>query len=214
MIIPPIKWLKPYEIRARAEALLDRTHPSRGLPVPVEDIAEEEFGLNIIPLPGLKTSFDFDAFLSNDLSSIYVDEYVYEHYENRYRFTLAHELGHLYLHDYVYRSFTISSLDDFHRFNEELEPKQKNDMEWQANRFAGYLLAPDSQIALHWKGVQSELAAMIAEAERQGFGPTEYRDLVFEAAAERMCRDFEVSAESMKLRLLTASDDGFIQLAE
>jgi hypothetical protein len=214
LIIPPIKWLKSCDIQASAEALLDRAHASRDLPVPVENITEQHFQLDIIPLPGLKAHFDFDGFLASDLSAIYVDQYVYENYENRYRFTLAHELGHLCLHDYVYLSVTISSMDDYYQFNEAIAHKQKDDMEWQANRFAGYLLAPDNRIVERWQNCQPHLAAMIDEAKRQRFEPHDYRDLVFESAADRMYRDFEMSVESMKLRLLTASSDDVIHLPE
>ncbi len=211
-MIPRLRWLKPHEIKAQAEGVLDRFHPSRELPIPVEQIVDVGLAIDIIPLPELRAGFDFDAFISNDLTSIYVDEYVCEHYENRYRFTLSHELGHLCLHDYLYKAYTIASVDDFHQFNEALDAKQKADMEWQANRFAGYLLAPDSQIVSSWNALWSALKEMIAEAERHGFREQDYRDKALEAASERMCEDFQVSADCMKRRLLTALDDGVLQL--
>jgi Zn-dependent peptidase ImmA (M78 family) len=212
VIVPPIKWLKPPEIRARAEVVLDRFHPSHDLPVPVEELVDVHLELDIIPLVGLKAGFDFDAFLSNDLTSIYVDEYVYEQRESRYRFTLAHELGHVELHDYIYQSCEIGSVDDFRRFNDALGPKHKADMEWQANHFAGYLLAPDAQVLALWNDLWPELREKAAEAERHGFEPHQYRDVLLEAAAARMCEEFSVSPECMKLRLLTAVRDGVFVL--
>lgn len=212
MIIPKLRWLRPREIRAKAESFLDRHHPSRELPIPIEDIADAGLDLDIIPLPGLKDNFESDAFLSNDLTSIYVDEYVYEHYENRYRFTLCHELGHLWLHDYIYKACDIRNVDDFHRFNEALDPKQKSDMETQANMFAGYVLAPDTQVVSNWKDVQQVLCGMIAEAKQQGFEAQDYEDNLLEAASERLCGAFQVSSKSMKLRLLTAVRDKILSL--
>jgi len=211
-MIPAVRWLKFNEIKARAERVLEKFHASRELPIPVDDIVDVGLGIDIFPLPGLRVSFDFDAFLSNDLMRICVDEYVYTHYENRYRFTLAHEIGHLCLHDYVYKACPITCVDDFHRFNEALDAEQKRKMEWQANRFAGYLLAPDSHVISCWDRCRPALRAMTAEAKEHGFRPEEYRDMLVETAGERMCPDFEVSAESMKFRLFTALDDHVLSL--
>lgn len=57
--------------------------------------------------------------------------------EPRARFTLAHELGHLFLHTDTVPQFARSQAPSLHDFTE--------DVEWQANEFAGwFLIGPDA----------------------------------------------------------------------
>ena len=62
------KFLPPPEIEAAAEAFLRKYHPSRTVPVPIEEILDLQLRLNIIPVPGL-FNHSIDAFLSADLNS-------------------------------------------------------------------------------------------------------------------------------------------------
>ncbi|HIG8794792.1 TPA: ImmA/IrrE family metallo-endopeptidase [Raoultella terrigena] len=52
--------------------------------------------------------------------------------ESRGRFTVAHELGHLILHSNTMPQFAFSQAPSNHPYQE--------DVEWQANEFAGWLL--------------------------------------------------------------------------
>lgn len=52
--------------------------------------------------------------------------------EARGRFTVAHELGHLILHAHTTPQFAFSQAPSNHPYNE--------DVEWQANEFAGWLM--------------------------------------------------------------------------
>ena len=86
------------QLRAVADQFHSQHHPAGYLPVPIEEIAEFNFSLDIVPMPGLKDEFDVDAFITGDLTEIRVDRYIQEHRLNRYRFSLAHELAHLLIH--------------------------------------------------------------------------------------------------------------------
>ncbi|TRZ84368.1 ImmA/IrrE family metallo-endopeptidase [bacterium] len=68
------------------------------IPVDVEKPADVILKINVIPIPSLYRSYEINAFISNDFKKIYVDEYLYVNLEPQYRFTLAHELGHMVLH--------------------------------------------------------------------------------------------------------------------
>ena len=86
------------DINKHVEQFLEDQHPSGTLPVPIEEIVDLNLRLNIFPFPGLQRDFDIDGFTSKDLTTIYVDEEIYSKRPARYRFTLAHEVGHLILH--------------------------------------------------------------------------------------------------------------------
>ena len=106
------------QINSIAESFLDTYHSSRNLPIPIEEIIELKLQLDIIPVPGLKDCFekiglDIDAFISSDFKSITVDQHIQEHASNRYRFTLAHEIGHTLLHGYLYSQFKFTTIDEW-----------------------------------------------------------------------------------------------------
>ena len=89
----------PYRvIGEKATSFLAEIGRLDSLPVDVESIIECDLGLDIIPIPGLQRVIGAEAFLSSDLRGISVDQSVLENRINRYRFSLAHELGHLKLH--------------------------------------------------------------------------------------------------------------------
>jgi len=75
-----------------------RLNPTRVIPVPIEEIAEFKLGVNIIPIPNLQKTFEVEGFISSDLQNIYVDQFILYERPTRYRFTLAHEIGHIFLH--------------------------------------------------------------------------------------------------------------------
>jgi hypothetical protein len=84
----------PYEkLRLIAEAFLKERHPTGDIPVPIESIIEFDFGLDIVPMPGLKSGFGVEAFITSDLREIRVDRFIQEHRKYRYRFSLAHVNG-------------------------------------------------------------------------------------------------------------------------
>jgi Zn-dependent peptidase ImmA (M78 family) len=112
--LPPI--LSYEDINGCVERFLKDQHPRGTLPVPVEDIADLSLGLNIFPFPGLQRDFDIDGFISKDLTTIYVDEVIYSKRPARYRFTLAHEVGHLILHRDLIEAIHPRSVTEWQNF--------------------------------------------------------------------------------------------------
>ena len=46
--------------------------------MPIEEIVEFRFDMDIVPEPGLHAHFDIDSYITHDLREIRVDEFVYE----------------------------------------------------------------------------------------------------------------------------------------
>ncbi len=98
-------------LRQKADAFLQAYHPALEIPVPIEKIVDNQFKIDILPAPDLRDDeLCIDAFITSDFSAIWVDEYVVDHRHNRYRFSLAHELGHYLLHQEVYAKLKFSTL--------------------------------------------------------------------------------------------------------
>jgi hypothetical protein len=87
------------DIWKQADELRQCLLPQNTLPVPVLDLAEFDLGLELDPKANLRRAGDIDALLLGDLNTIVVDRdaFMDPRAENRLRFSVAHEIGHLIL---------------------------------------------------------------------------------------------------------------------
>ena len=97
-----IPYLTYSDIGKRAQDFLSQYHPSLELPIPIEAIIDVKIGLDIVPFPNLYKDYGLSGYLSCDRTAIFVDEVQSDQYEEKYRYTLAHELGHYVLHRSCY----------------------------------------------------------------------------------------------------------------
>lgn len=182
------------DLRRYAETLLSEQHPGREIPVPIERIVEFCFEIDIVPMPGLG-NFETVAFISRDLTTIHVDEFVYLHRPNRYRFSLAHELGHRVLHAEVFRQFEFKDIQSWRRFMADAIPLEEYRwLEWHANAFAGLILVPADQL-------RSVFFDYVEKAQHHGIDFDEPGTGVRELAEEHMAGDFEVSSQVIHKRI-------------
>ena len=126
------------EIAERARDLLEVCWDG-SFPVDVEKICDY-LGVAIIPVQGLREEFEVEAFLAADFKMIYVDLSGYEKESVRYRFSVAHELGHYILHQEYYPS-GIGSFEEWKFLASNFDY-----VEFQANYFAASLLAPEREL--------------------------------------------------------------------
>ena len=138
----PPKFIRPEDLEALAQRFLSEHHASLEPPVPIEEIVEFDLGLDVVPLPNLHRDFQIESWLSHDTRSIFVDLRQCEEMETRYRFSLAHEVGHLLLHADLYRGSLLTSFEGWLAFHEGLDPILRDNMEWQARSLAGRILVP------------------------------------------------------------------------
>jgi len=90
-----IKFLDEKEILAKAIEFLTKYNQNEITPVPLEKIVEQSLGIKIVTVPNLKKIYDCDGYISSDFSTITFDDDIYNNWQERTNFTLAHELGHL-----------------------------------------------------------------------------------------------------------------------
>ena len=136
-------------LRKKADDFLRTYNPSGTIPIPIEEIVELEFNINIIPVLALQREFKVEGFTSSDLKNIYVDEYVYTDYLNRYRFTLAHEIGHIVLHRNLYSENLFSSIAEWKEFINSMTEEEHGWLEYQGYAFDGLILVPRENLIKH-----------------------------------------------------------------
>jgi len=104
-----------------------------------------------------------EALLANSGKEIYIDEGLYtDEKVNRWRFTLAHEAGHIFLHDHVFSK--INTLEEFEKLYTECHLTESWEwMERQANWFAAHLLMPSESLKTNMKDFQAEITKITNE---------------------------------------------------
>jgi Zn-dependent peptidase ImmA (M78 family) len=144
------KYLTKEEIRSISEKFRNTYWDRETIPVNIEHIIEHGLHLEVIPVHGIRQFEKIDAYLKSDRSGIVVDieQYmdVQGRYENRLRFSLAHEIGHYMLHGYIYKKFAIDTPQEYIDFVMSLPENEYKSIEWQANEFAGSLLVPRTRL--------------------------------------------------------------------
>ena len=213
-----VKYLKPEQIDIASLKLIEKYGCKYGLvdkpPIPVEEILEAHLGLSFA-FEDLSATFRLqdvlgatwiqDRRVAVDQS---LDPYEYPAKEGRYRFTVAHELGHWELH----RHYFLADAAQLSLFDEKPKPpivyrtsSRKDPMEWQADHFAGYLLMPGEMVFKAWEEYYGNQEPYIAEKEMADlsakWGLAENQQPTVEIA-RTLAREFKVSGQAMQIRLL------------
>ncbi len=171
-----------------ADKFLEKYHPQLSLPVPIEEIAEQKLKIKIIPTTKLKENYDIDGFLTSNLDAIFLDLDIYLKYENRTRFTIAHEIGHLILHGDMFNKFNINSIEKLNTLSEKLTDEEYSWIEYQAYSFASQVLVPTT---LLFKELKNKLGKIPANEMPEVFSPI----------AQDLLQTFQVSGEVLLRRL-------------
>lgn len=125
-----------------ADEFLARYHPKLSLPIPIEQIAEHKLDLKILEEANLKKNYDVDGFLTSDLQTIFIDLNLYMNFENRTRFTVAHEIGHFILHGELFKKLNINSVEALNTLSSKITDEEYGWLEYQAYSFASQVLVP------------------------------------------------------------------------
>lgn len=181
-------------------------------PVPVEEILEAHLGLtfDIEDLPRLLNVphvLGATWFRSREVKiDQSLDPTVFPSKLGRYRFTIAHEVGHWELHRQRY----LSGEGQGSMFAGADHPvicrsSDRSPLERQADYFAGYLLMPKETVYAAWESARGSRDPYVAADEiadlkaRWGLGEDGQATV---EVARQMAQVFEVSAQAMQFRLV------------
>lgn len=185
----------PYDkLREVANAFLSQYHPSGTIPVPIAAIVEFAFQMDVVPVPGLLESYQIDSSISNDLATIYIDEFVFKKRLTRYRFSLAHELSHKLIHAKIFQQVSFASIAEWKETMNSIPPREYGWIESQAYSLAGLILVPSSPLLAAYRGAEDSAAA----------AGISLQDIDADAAkvvAASIGREFEVSGEVIRKRV-------------
>ncbi len=189
-----VPFLKYDDIHEKAEEFLRNFHPSRILPIPIDEIIDVKMGIHVAPKLGLHGEIGQVGFLSADHTTIFIDEYIYDNIDVRYRFTLAHEIGHMLLHKNIYDSYLFKSPDAWKTFQKDMPERERSWFEWQADCFAGLALVPREEL-------HSKISDCIRKVDSEDISLRDNWDFAWDYIAKEAGRVFNVSAGTIKYRI-------------
>lgn len=119
--------------------------------------------------------------------------------KGRYRFTLAHELGHAYLHQHLLKN-VIAFADDMDVLEMKNSERWEQRLEIQANHFASFLLIPENPLINYYMEIKKKLNYAFLAPIRLDDNATSIHDckILFSVLANI----FGVSKEAIMYRLL------------
>lgn len=190
-----IPYLSDTILRHAAEEFLAKHHSSGTIPVPIEHIVDCQLGIDIISISGIHRVFDIVSMSSKDWQQIWVDEAVYENFPGRYRFSLAHEVGHRQLHAEIFAQLQFTNIAEWKGvICDEVGDKDYGRLESQAYIFAGLILVPPTPLG-------ERLQAAIALAESRGLTVKTDSDVARNAIESYLSKEFVVSRDVIRRRL-------------
>lgn len=187
-----LKRLSYNDVGDIAFSFLKNYHPDLHIPIPIEEIAESKLHIEIIPVNKLKNLYDTDGCLDSTLSKIFIDMDLYMKYENRTRFTIAHEIGHLVLHKTYFENLEIHTVEDIYNISDQISEDDYGWLEYQAYSFAGQVLVPKNVLV-------SEVEKRLGEIPKEKFLP----EKIF-SISQDLLEIFNVSGEVLSRRLQKA----------
>lgn len=181
-------------IDEQADKFYNQHWKNNDLPVDIELIIEK-LGLEIIPMENLE---NIDAYLSINNKSIFVKykTYIDERYENRLRFSYAHEIGHLVLHKDIIVKMNFNSAEEYYEFITNFPESDYRFFEYQANEFAGRLLVPYNRLVEEINKINN----MIIKHNKQELLQKD-PDQMLEVVSPTLCKPFGVSEDVIKKRV-------------
>jgi hypothetical protein len=195
-----------------------KKHGELELPIPIERILEFHLrlSLTICSLRELLGVDDALGALSVETCEVMVDEHlnpdVHTDLEGRYRFTIAHEIGHWHLHRHIYEQLRVG-IDEAAVFR---DGNKGHLIERQANYFGACLLMPKPFLYPVWREITGSRVATLSQLEprreelleseivRRGIEPrteAEETNMVLDAVALPLAQRFHVSPAAMRIRL-------------
>jgi len=189
-----VPYLSYDNVREYAKTFLEKYHPSPELPIPIEWIIESDLNLHIHSIENLYRIFKQSGFLSLDRKVIYIDQYQYDNYVEKFRFTLAHEVGHYVMHESLYEGLNFDSVQDYIEWLQSRPRESYNWFEKHADWFAGQILVPTDRLV--------EQCVNFLDSNSETFSEYEYLSPEFWSyASNDLAEPFEVNPVVVEIRI-------------
>jgi hypothetical protein len=167
----------------------------------IAEVIELDLGIDISPEPNLCENYEVDAFTTGDFTRIVIDETLLWRFYGRYRFTLAHEVGHIVLHQDTLKNVGINTVNDWIQFHKTLGDNGYKEMERQSNLFASYLLIPEPKLNAMLEEKSASLKESINYYRKHGRPSDSIKEIELDNLARDISTVFDVSIAAARVRI-------------
>ncbi len=127
--------------------------------MPIEEIIEFRFELDIVPIPDLLYGSDIYALVSWDMKTISIDANIQENRPQIYNYSLAHELSHILLHKDVVEQFEYANIAEWKTVVTGIDKEVYAEFEWQADALARLILVPTAELSIEFGKAAARIKA-------------------------------------------------------
>lgn len=189
------------QINNHAAEFLKQKKKDTNIPVDIEKIVEFDLSIDIFPFPNLQKTYDVEGFISGDLTTIYVDEFIYNNRPTRYRCSLAHEVGHCLFHKELMSAVHPRSISEWKRFVLGVDDDTYGWIEYQAYTFASAVLMPRSFLKELYDKEIELLKPKVNKALDAGLSKEIFKDYIIDAVVPKLAKLFDVSPDVATRRI-------------
>lgn len=119
----------------------------------------------------------------------------------RYRYSLAHEVGHIYLHKNILGPFQFDSVVDWAEFIDRMDGSVHSKLEYQGYSFGGLVLVPPRPLAEKVKLHISDIEPLVRKAQESGIRKSAYIGNAIDSLSSILAPMFDVSQEVIIKRI-------------
>jgi len=189
------------EIIAEAAEFYSRHNRVKGKIYLIEEVIEQDLRIDISLEPDLQSKYDVEAFTTGDFTRIIIDENSSWWNYGRYRFMLAHEVGHYVLHREILKTVGINTVNAWIAFHRSLSNADYKTMEQQSNLFASHLLMPETELNPILEAKHEQTKEIIESMRGLGMSEDRVRNNVQDILAKEISGVFEVSVRAAEVRI-------------
>jgi hypothetical protein len=183
-------------VRREADTFLAKYNQAGRVPVPIDEFAEFDMSLSIRPFGDLRKKFGRRGIVFSKKRLIVIDSKEMDDDLHGYRFTLAHEIGHLILHgdfiDTLDDSTEAALLTDL----ANADTHEASKMEREASSFAGRILVPTDALILAVDVMRKEILV------KAKLDIADLKDEAHSVIAQTLSHKFDVAPEVVRRRLV------------
>lgn len=185
---PKIQFYDIPTLEEIAKTFLGKYHNPFNLEVDIEFIIEEKLGWTIIGAGSLIENHCIEAFVTKG-KTIYIDSYLMNCKERKYRFTLAEEVAHFMLHHDIYAGCN-NNLEEHLEIYDRITTSEY----WRMDRNAKYLA---SAIIMPAESFEKQAFTLFKKIDKKIYRTNE--TVLYKIALE-LSNDFNVSDIAAEIR--------------
>ncbi len=172
-----------------AKAFLDKYDNSDSLEVDIEYIIENKLEWKIIGVSFLREKYCIEAYFNKN-KELYVDSFLMDSRERRYRFTLAEEVAHHIIHRDIYAQ--CANLEEHLEIYGKITANEYHSMERNAKYLASAIIMP----SISFEKQAIKICKKINKKEYETNQEVLYK------IALTLSNDFNVSDEAARIRFI------------